>query len=280
MGEHVVLHLVNELNLEHHQLFFDNFFTTLPLLLQLQEKRIGATGTIRRNRKFVPKELLHEDKLQRGEYRYYACDQISVVKWQDKKTVFIASNSFDPRQTETVTRRERNGSKISIPCPAVVSRYNKFMRGVDLFDQRIARYSVDRKSRRNWIRIFLYLLRAALSNAFVCYNDLHEKDVTYAEFLCSVSMSLISDQSSRKRRGRPVHLSHAKEKQIQQTLTSKSSSIQLLAHMPVAGSKGRCRLCSTKAFPVFSTIKCSFCGVALCVKKSKNCFLTFHQKLV
>ncbi len=113
--------------------------------------------------------------MERGEYKYYACNQISVVKWQDKKPVFIASNSFDPRRTETIARTEKDDSELSITCPEIVSKYNKFMRGVDLFDQRIARYSIDRKSRRNGIRIFFYFFQAAFSNAFVCYDELHKK---------------------------------------------------------------------------------------------------------
>ena len=43
---------------------------------------------------------------------------------------------------------------------------------------------------------------------------------------------------------------------------------------------GRCRYCSTKASPVLSTLKCRFCGVSICVKKNRKCFLTFHRKLV
>jgi hypothetical protein len=51
----------------------------------LEQKKIGATGTIRADRKLFPEELLQKDKLERGEYKYYACNQISVVKWQEKK---------------------------------------------------------------------------------------------------------------------------------------------------------------------------------------------------
>ena len=149
LAEDVVLRIVDKFELEDHQLFFDNFFTTVPSLLQLQKKRIGATGTLRADRKVFPQKALHTDKFERGEYIYNVCNQISVVKWQDKKTVFIASNSFDPRQTETVSRTEKDGSKMSINCPAMVSKYNKFMRGVDLFHQRVSLYSTDRKSRRN-----------------------------------------------------------------------------------------------------------------------------------
>ena len=203
-----------------------------------------------------------------------------MVKWQDKKPVFISSNCFDPEKTATVTRKEKDGSKQVIICPEMVSQYNKYKGGVDLFDQRISCYSIDRKSKRNWLRIFIYFLQASLSNAFVCYNDLSQQTTTYQEFLASVATSLKSDQNSPRKRGRPIHFSERKQKQIQQTLKNKHSSGKLLAHMPIAGTRGRCRYCCTRAVPVFSSIKCSFCGVSLCVKRNKNCFLLFHETCV
>ncbi|UJR12827.1 hypothetical protein I4U23_005296 [Adineta vaga] len=277
LGESVVLQLINNLNLVNHQLFFDNFFTSIPLLLQLKQKKIGATGTIRTNRKLFPTELLLKEKLKRGEYKYCSYNQISVVKWQDRKPVFVATNSFDPRETETIFRGEKDGSKQRIICPQMISKYNKFMGGVDSFDQRISCYSIDRKSKRNWFRIFIYFLQASLSNALICYNDLNEQHMDYIDFLSSISMSLIGDVSTRKRKGRPVHFSAQKLRRIQMTTKNKSLSTQLLAHMPVAGPKGRCGYCSTKARPIFSNIKCSFCGISLCVKQHKNCFLLFHE---
>ncbi len=89
-------------------------------------------------------------------------------------------------------------------------------------------------------------------------------------------MSLVGDQSSRKRRGRTVFISVRKQNEIQRTLGNNKPSA---AHMPVAGSRGRCKYRSTRASPVFSSIKCNFCGVSLCVKRKKNCFLLFHEKL-
>jgi hypothetical protein len=207
LAENVVLRLISKINLVEHRLFSDNFFTTISLLIQLKKKNIGATGTIKTNRKLFPKELLRKEQLQLGEYKYYTSNQISVVKWQDKEPVFISSNFFDSEETATVTRTEKDGSKQVIVCPLLVSQYNKHKGGVDLFDQRISCYSIDRKSKRDWFCIFLFFLQASLSNAFVCYNDVCQPRLTYSEFLCRVSTSLIGDRNLPKRRGRPVHLS-------------------------------------------------------------------------
>lgn len=60
-----------------------------------------------------------------------------------------------------------------------------------------------------------------------------EKNIIYVEFLCPVSMSLIGDQSSQKRRAGPIQLSQNKEKQIQWTLQNISSSARLSEQMPI-----------------------------------------------
>ena len=162
----------------------------------------------------------------------------------------------------------------------MISEYNKFMRGVDLFNQRISCYSIDRKSKRNWIRIFIYFLEASLSNAFICYKDLNVTNMNYAEFLSSISTSFVdNNRNSRKRRGRPISVSARKQTEVQKVLKQNiPSAVQLSAHMPVAGSKGRCRYCSTRSSLVFSSIKCNRCNISLCVKRKKIVFCYFMKE--
>ena len=105
----MVLKFINGLSLLQHHIFFDNFFTSVTLLLKLKKKEIAATGTTRTNRKIFPKELLGKNKLETGEYEFFSSHGMSVVKWQDKKPVFVASNFYDPRETDTVTRRQKDG---------------------------------------------------------------------------------------------------------------------------------------------------------------------------
>ena len=50
LGGSVVVKLVSNLPCDQYILYFDNFFTSLPLLEQLAAKNIRATGTVRVNR--------------------------------------------------------------------------------------------------------------------------------------------------------------------------------------------------------------------------------------
>ena len=65
-------------------------------------------------------------------------------------------------------RGEKKGSKTksSISCPKVVKLYNSDMGGVDLVEQRIAAYRLDRKSSlRFYFRIFFDLMDIACVNS-------------------------------------------------------------------------------------------------------------------
>ena len=158
LGEHVIMPLIDGINLKNRQLFFDSFFTSLALLYNLRRKRFGATGTIRSDRRNFPIELKKGEQLDRGDYHYLTSNGISVVKWMDKKEVFVTSNYFDPEVSEEVTRGDKDGSRIRITCPLSIVQYNKYMGGVDLSDQKTKYYTMDRKSKRNWMRSFFVFL--------------------------------------------------------------------------------------------------------------------------
>jgi hypothetical protein len=56
-GRNVVKHLMQDLVGKGHIVTIDNFFTSVPLFLDLLDKGIMATGTLRGNRKYVPKKM-------------------------------------------------------------------------------------------------------------------------------------------------------------------------------------------------------------------------------
>lgn len=57
LGERVVLQLVDHLQYKDHEVYIDNYFTSIPLLDQLKRDGIRGCGTIKSNRKFIPTNL-------------------------------------------------------------------------------------------------------------------------------------------------------------------------------------------------------------------------------
>ena len=277
LGEHVVISLVNGISMKNRQLFFDSYFTSLVLLYKLRRKKISATGTIRSDRKYFPTELKKGEQLERGDYRYLTSNGVSIIKWMDKKEVFLASNYFDPAVEGEVTRRDKDGRRKQISCPVAVAYYNQYMGGVDLADQKIKCYTIDRKSKRNWMRIFFHFFGMSVVNSFIYYKDLSGSNISTVEYISNISTALIGNYCSRKRLGRPLAMSNQKKIRLEKNIsdTENSGQARLLAHLPdVISTYRRCAYCSTKEKEKRTNVICTFCGVCLCVK---NCFSLYHQ---
>jgi hypothetical protein len=118
------------------------------------------------------------------------------------QTRFLASNYHEDNEIVPISRRLKNGQRITITCPKAVKDYNQFSHGVDRLSQRLSCYNLDRKSKRNWLRMFIYFLNASIFNSFICYNQLAQDNVTYLNYMVSVAKSLCSG-SERISRGRP-----------------------------------------------------------------------------
>ena len=92
--------------------------------------------------------------------------------------MYVVSNFHKP-QDQTVSRNRtkeeiKNGKepgKKEIDIPKAVSDYNKYMRGVDIFDQNCSYYIPRLRSRKWYIRVFFHLLEIAINNSFVLYES-------------------------------------------------------------------------------------------------------------
>ena len=100
------------------------------------------------------------------------------------------------------------------------------MGGVDLSDQKIKYYAIDRKSKRNWIRIFLHFLNASWINSFTYYKNLSRSNISTVEYISSVSTALIGNCSIRKRLGRPLAITNQKRMRIEGSISDSVSSEQ------------------------------------------------------
>ena len=76
-------------------IYFDNLFTSLPLLVWMSEKGLGGTGTMTQTRMIaipLPSRKTFEKQYERGEYSMIYHQDIVAVGWNDNKAVFLASN--------------------------------------------------------------------------------------------------------------------------------------------------------------------------------------------
>ena len=160
--------LENYLN-KHHHVYFDNFYSTLKLLSDLEQEETFACGTIRSDRGSFP-ETFTRAKLKRGESVYLRHGNIVAVHWFDKRDVYAVSSIHNNSEQE-VTRR---GDSVPVMKPRIISEYNKYMNGVDKCDQYLSSYSLCRKSMKWWKKVFFRMFELAIINAMVLYFDQNE----------------------------------------------------------------------------------------------------------
>lgn len=287
LGEKVVLHLAVDVR-PGSLVTFDNFFTSVTLMEALHQRKLYACGTVRSTRKHLPefiKPITKKSKskipkppkptdLKRGEYQYQTKGPVAATKWMDSKPVCMLSTAHNPKECCCVQRRNKDGTKESVPCPKVVSVYNEKMGGVDRFDQFRERYEIGRRSVKWWHRIMYFLIDLAVVDGFILWKTPREKEkkLDQLTYRLRLARQLINGFSARKRRGRPVN--YNKKKKGKETVPNEVRLVQVGKHMPKKNSTyRRCKLCSTKKQEKRTKITCTYCDVPLCLDP---CFSSFH----
>lgn len=279
LGGIVVLDLCEDLNFKNYTVYFDNFFSSPNLMKDMMFKKINGCGTVRSNRKEFPKCFSADKKMKKGDYEWRSTiTGITAMKWVDKKPIHLISNFHNPNELNTITRKEKDGTKKVITCPQLIKDYNIHMGYVDKADQLKSTYEIDRKSRKWWHRIFFHFLDVTVVNSYILFSlgdDENKKNaLTLKEFRLHLAAALVSapdDSSTKAQRKKAAPIRHKPyiipEKRF------------LGAHLPVGSTSRRCNYCSTKAAPRRTSYKCSKCDVPLGVSTDvkKNCFFKYHE---
>lgn len=274
LGERVVIDLTRELVGGCYHVYFDNFFTSTSLLLSLRKDNIFACGTVRQNRKNLPKKQMSDKDMERGESEYRtSITDLRWVKWKDNRTVQFLSNFHDPRCVGFVNRRQNDGTVKSINCPMMVHDYNKNMGYVDKADQLRSTYSINRKARKWWPRIFWFLIDTTVVNAFIIYKSkCIQKGISLKKFRLDLVRNL-AIYNLKSKRGPKTHQAVISAAKPQIPLKQR----QNVEHLPLRIARNRrCAHCSTKAKPKFAYWICKSCKVPLCLNSTTNCFVSYH----
>ncbi|XP_068089418.1 piggyBac transposable element-derived protein 4-like [Hyperolius riggenbachi] len=142
--ERIVLDLLNPLLHQGYHLYEDIFYISVPLFKHLFSVQTQACGTVRTNRKGLPAEVVHK-KLKRGETFSQRSNDLLALKFKDKWNV-LALTTIHFEETRMVRSRTQE-----IVKPLPIMQYNKFMGAVDLSDQALSPYRLDRK-RKIWYK--------------------------------------------------------------------------------------------------------------------------------
>lgn len=274
-------------------LFYDNWFCSPALQIELIRNGIHSLGTVRTNR--VPDNHLPSDKILqkqgRGRYVEKVATQgntnLRLVKWYDNKAVTLLS-TFSSASPETTIKRydRKKKEQVTIKCPSAILVYNKFMCGVDLIDSLLALYRTKIRSRKYYLRIFFHLMDMCVIIGWLWYrracNDCgipKRQQLSLFDFKADVAQSLCwaGKNGKAEKRGRPsssAPSTKAKKSNVSVPPNADCRSDKT-DHWPEYENKtGRCK--NGKCQKI-TKVKCSKCDCYLCFVGGRNCFREFHK---
>lgn len=282
----------------NHIIYFDNYYTSVPLVTYLAKEGIYCLATIQSNRipnnKLPDKKTLMKRTVPRGHHEEQVANvdgiDISAVVWKDNKPVTLLSTYTGAMPATTISRYDKaTKQRVSINCPNVIKDYNTHMGGVDLLDSFVGRYHITRKSRKWTNRLFFHLLDVTIINSWLLYKKTlkQTRSDTRPLNLCKYRLELANSlcnlgvQGNSTKRGCPSSSSLEAELQLKkkrgpaQTMPPKDVRQDKTDHWQKWGDRARCKYPNCKGY---TFTYCEKCQVSLCYNRDNNCFYKFHTE--
>lgn len=239
--------------------YFDNFFSGVSLVLNLNELNFGGTGTIRENR-LKDLEMINCKDMKKSNRGYFeSCvdeqSNLIVTRWMDNSVVTVISNSFGVNPINRVRRYSRKEKKyVDMSQPHVIKQYNAYMGGVDQMDNNISNYRINIRGNRYYFPIFLWILDVAMNNAWTLSRK-YGLTFDNLEFRRKVVENILSQHGHSPLRPGRQKISNS---------IAKRQGPHIVKTMP---NRLRCKLCKSHTNKM-----CDTCDLPLHVK----CFEKYH----
>jgi hypothetical protein len=265
----IVLELIEGLEGKGHCL--TNFYNSPALARHLKSIGIDCLGTLRANRKHVPEPITKLKKnVPRGTIVGQHSGDVSVLAWKDVKIVNMIS-TFHAQTTVEGTRAGKTLQK-----PTSVRDYNLSMGGIDLKDQMLSMYLVERKRCLKWyVKLFKRLLNVSILNSYIMCNKSRE-------FSPELNMEPIDHRSYRYELAEI--LSRIGRVEVSRPVPADDINITRLRrdipHNPVMSrgrktNRRRCARCGAKGIEKRVLSSCTVCNVGLCF--GTECWTDYHS---
>lgn len=258
-----------------HVIYMDRFYTSPALFDDLWKEHTVAVGTVMKNRKGLPKDLINM-KLRRGEFSFRRSEHLFFLKWRDTRDVYMLSTAHDVAAS-LVKTKSRFGT-IDKVKPDIVLDYNVNKTGVDHGDQLLSYYPFHRKTIKWWKKVFFHLITVGVVNSFILYKETRSDNKIYHlnDYVKKLSIAFAEHGG----------------KEFQNQPLSPTSSVNRLSgrhfpkQIPPTENKENptriCKVCSDKSLKETGKRKrretrwyCESCNIPLC---ASGCFTLYHTK--
>lgn len=234
----------------------DNWYTSIELFQNLlQNHKLTAVGTIRKNKPDIPAEFLETRNKELCSSQFGFQKDLTLLSYFPKKgkvTLLLSSLHHD----DSVSDSEKK-------LPEMISFYNFTKCGVDVVDEMSASYSVARPSRRWPLTIFFSLLNTASINSQIIFRTNNNgKNIPRRLFIKELGIQLVKQQQM-QRMGNP-RLTRELRTTIRTVLGEISEPKSKRAR---PNQQGRCNECPRVRDRKTKNV-CEDCGSFICMEHS------------
>ncbi len=179
--------------------------------------------------------------------------------------------------------------------PLFIKSYNNNMNGVDVLDQKINYYSLQRKSNRWTYKFSMYLIDLLMFNSYVLYKENSPKNEKLLSFLeyrlkaiewfCSwtqnnsesISVEYNTTTDSNAQDKNYIGTEHKSETDIDYSHNNISDNSK---HFPITRNKRTtCFYCYKTTKKIIQTVYyCEICKNGYCINKKRKCWFLHHLK--
>jgi hypothetical protein len=153
------IRLVKPLYNSNRNLTADNWFSSAELAKHLLANQITFVGTLKKNKRDIPPEFLPTKGRKQGESIYGFTKDMTLMSYTPKKNKSVLLLS---------TMHHSKGVDDESGKPEIISFYNMTKGGIDSMDEKCAKYTCSRRTRRWPMAIFLgYLYRKFVYYVFL-----------------------------------------------------------------------------------------------------------------
>ena len=170
-------------------MFLDKWYSSPNLFLKLHQKKINVIGTVRKNRKNMPKDI-QKRILKKGECVWKRCNNLLALRWTNKRDVYMISTKHE--SVEMVEQSDKELQKVM--KPKCILAYNKGMGAVDHQDQMLSCFPIMRKVIKGYRKLFFYMSDMALFNTYIMHKTMHSrKKETYVDYRINIAETILQN---------------------------------------------------------------------------------------
>lgn len=185
-----VIRLVKPIQNTNRNVTADNWFSSVELVQELQNRGLTYVGTLKKNQAAIPPSFQASKNRHVKSSLYGFNNDMTLLSFVPKpsKSVILISSMHHCESTDEETGK-----------PEIIAFYNSTKGGVDSLDKKSANYSPSRRTRRWPMAFFFMILDVSTINAYVLFSSYKDTpQIERVDFLKILARSLVLPQWKRR----------------------------------------------------------------------------------